>query len=158
EAYIPRPQSLDPILLDILSSGLVLAFIAGHEFGHALQSAQSADTVPLFKWLEFSYQENEYEPGRSTPGTYHRFLKPETTQKFDARGLHDGDIVQSMKLMKHWPILRQSRIEEVQADALGLIAASVVAAQAGIPPKLVFGIVLGLLENAERLVMLRRIL
>lgn len=157
ENVIPRPKFFDARLADILEAQLLLSFIVGHEHAHVLQQAQVIDGIEVFAWIAEQYQSLRSDKSNVVP-VRERFLHPEIVQKFDDEGKPNGIAVQGTKMATRFHFMTARLIGEVQADALGLITASHAALNAGINANTLFQILFATLENAEMLMLLRRLL
>lgn len=153
---VPRPLSLDPELIGILRSNLILSFIIGHEIGHLLQMAGDEGVDGLFQWLSERFEEEQIDS--STQPARMRFVLPEILQKFNAGGQSFGFAVQGTKLAKTMTSTLHSQTREVQSDALGVLLATDVARILGLPADTLFPVLITLLENTELLMSLKRLL
>ncbi|MER8833176.1 hypothetical protein [Mesorhizobium sp. M0909] len=154
---VPRPKYFDEQLVAILEAQLLLSFIAGHEVAHILQQVEDAPSFEMFAWIANRYQELRFDNSGDGPKR-ERFLLPETLQKFDDNGRPNGVATLGSKMGRRMHAMISRLISEIQADGLGLLAASDAAIEANIPADTLFRILFMALEYTEMLMMLRRLL
>ncbi|MEP3232263.1 MAG: hypothetical protein ABJO30_05500 [Hyphomicrobiales bacterium] len=154
---IARPMAPSNAAFEALTSGLVLAFVTGHEIGHLTTNDRGA-LKDIFEWISFKYKSNETEPSNFSEGQHFNFLKPECIQKFDKEGAFCGDIILGTKFAARWHHLRSLQKGEAFSDVLGLVALSKVALDKNLEPDIAAATVLELLEFTEMLMSLRRLL
>lgn len=162
-AIIPRPKFFDPRLTDILESQVILAFITGHELGHVAQLAGVQDGLPFMGWVAERFQELRLVPFPSARllnlnGMRERFISPEIVQKFIDDGTPYGFASYGTKMATTFHTSANRLVCEVQADAAGVLAATDAAIKGGIEADLLFPLLINLLEHAEMLMILRRLL
>jgi len=155
--HITRPIAPNNAAFEALSSGMVLAFVTGHEVGH-LTSNDSETLEEISEWVKSTYERNETEPGKYNEAQHVRFLKPESVQKFDADGNFAGDIILGIKFRDRWDYLKSLQIGEAFSDVLGLVALTKVAIDSNIEADTAASTVLELLEFTEMLMSLKRLL
>lgn len=156
---VPRPQVIDPTLIPLMQSYLILRFVAGHEMGHLLQATGAAD-LPAFAAARRHYDAHRFEDSRfgDAEAIYDRYVKPISIQKFDDTGQFAGDATRGQDLMGRYERIVAQQQREVEADILGLIAATGAAAEAGLHPDAVFSVLVDLLEHCEFLMVLSTVL
>ncbi len=156
---ISRPQAIEEDLVSVMRHAMVLRGITGHEIGHLLQKDEAPTPEALFQAARDAYDGGRFEEGRFDQTLlFDRYIKPETIQKFIADGKYDGDVTLGTRLTQRMPEIADHQQREVEADALGLLTATEAAAEAGVHPDRVFGILFGNFEATELLMMLRRLL
>lgn len=154
---VQRPKKFDLRLTALLKAELVLAFITGHEFAHLLQHDGASQALPFASWIAEQFEHlrtEDFVAGSKRE----RFLLPEIVQKFDETGRPRGFAVYGSRMVAQIPARRKRVIGEIEADALGLVAATPEAVGAGIDPGLLFGVLMSTLEFSELLMLLRRLL
>ncbi|MER9298642.1 hypothetical protein NKI38_19420 [Mesorhizobium sp. M0621] len=156
-SVVPRPKYFDEQLVAILEAQLLLSFIAGHEVAHILQQAEQAPSFEMFAWIANRYQELRFDNSSDGPKR-ERFLLPETLQKFDDNGRPNGVATLGSKMGRRMHAMIARLTGEIQADGLGLLAASDAAIEANISADTLFRILFMALEYTEMLMMLRRLL
>lgn len=154
---ITRPMAPNNAAFEALTSGMVLAFVTGHEVGH-LTSNDSGSLEEISKWVKSTYERNETEPGRFNEAQHVRFLKPESVQKFDANGFFAGDILLGIKFRDRWDHLKSLQVGEAFSDVLGLVALTKSAIDSNVEADTAASTVLELLEFTEMLMSLKRLL
>lgn len=154
---ITRPIASSNAAFEAITSGMVLAFVTGHEIGH-LTSSDSGALKEIFEWIESTYENNETEPGRFNGAQHLRFHKPETVQKFDADGSFCGDIALSIKFRGRRDRLKSLQKGEAFSDVLGLVALTKVAIDSNVGADTAAFIVIEMLEFTEMLMALKRLL
>ena len=154
--YFPRPLVLNTVLIDVLQGGVTLSFIAAHECGHVLQRLSAHPFEDLFRLVEEAYRRTSSEPNRHmADGRVMRYFKPETVMKF-RDGEYAGDATLGMKGYQFQGDREREKIAESQADAIGTLAATRAAMDAGVPASYLFVVLLTVLEAAEYFTTLRR--
>lgn len=156
---IPRPQAINADLPRFMESHAVLRGITAHELAHVMQNIGTCEAEPIFDAAEEAYHSAKYEEGRFAEGMiFNRYSKPDIIQKFVNGGFYDGDITLGVRLAERDNEITRYQINEVQADAIGLIAMTEAAASVDYDPEKLFRISLSNVEITEYLVALRRIL
>ena len=159
---ITRPKIFDSKLIDILGSGVLVAFITGHEIGHLAQFADVTENLGFMEWVEQRFEELKVVPLPADPSfapiaNRLRFISPEIVQKFTDTGVPNGFASYGSKLAATHRTATAQLIREVQADAVGVISATDAAMQGGIEADLLFMVLLNVLEHTEMLMLLRRL-
>ncbi|WP_299632075.1 hypothetical protein [uncultured Roseobacter sp.] len=153
----PRPIAPNEEAFNALTSGMVLSFVTGHEIGH-LALNKPGPLNEIAAWVTATYEDNESEANRHSPGQSIRFLKPECVQKFNADGVFSGDIIQGIKFRDRWDYLKQLQQGEAFSDVLGLVAMTHAASEARVEPDVAALVVVEMLEFTEMLMALKRLL
>lgn len=152
----PRPMIPDGTLVEVLQGDVVLSFIAAHECGHLLHRQDIHGFSRLFDFIEEAYRQTSIEPSRHAPGgRVMRYFKPESVMKF-RDGVYDGDASLGIKARQFMDAREQEQIAEAQADAVGALAATYAAIDAGVPVSYLFLVLHTVLDAAEYFTTLRR--
>ena len=154
--HIPRPKAMNFGLTEILQSNLLLSFIIGHEIGHLLQMENDDGVEELFRWVEKRFSEEQTDTSRKPARM--RFVLPEILQKFDDVGESAGFAVQGTKLARTMGGTLADQTREAQSDALGVLLATDVAREIGLPADVLFVVLMSALEHTEMLMSLKRLL
>lgn len=156
---IPRPSALNDAIMQAAIARVNLAFICGHEIAHLLQRADTAELTPFFDAIETVCRKNEMEPHNHIENAVvSRFFKPDTTQKFDDDGLHDGDRIEGVRHARNLQEREARLIDEVQADALGMLGATWRAIEFQIEPRMLLSVLMSVLEHTELYSITRKLL
>lgn len=163
-SVIARPKYYDKRPLNIVRSRVMLAFIAGHECGHLVQLSGTTEAFPFMEWVAEQFEELRKAPFSESINSdevlpqRERFIFPEIVQKFNDEGIPNGFASFGTKMAATFRASADRVRSEVQADAVGVLAATDAAINGAVEPDVLFSILFKAFEYSELLLMLRRLI
>lgn len=140
-------------------ANIIPAFVLSHEVGHAVYRKNEPQCFELKNFIRNLWEDGEMEPSRFSPAQQtSRFQLPDIVFHINEHGRPGRLAIRGTDKMSRMPDEKETMLEENFADYFAFYTTTIASKQSGLEPERLFNALYTTLENAERLLLLRRII